>query len=145
MFVKRENLDLILQGWDLTVDDVDAFTFSAWCQEFIPWLQIYYPDNGSKYPFTTFGTWQLHSPIVNHLDEFDKVELTKYGFTLPDTIYRLSDHWHSHDINDHNFVSLNVRIDGVDKNFNGCLVDHHVSHASSVFYTSNLENQQYLL
>ena len=139
MFVERKHLELILYGWNLTIDDVDAFTFTAWSQELIPWLQIYYPNDGSKYPFTTFGTWESHSPLVNHLPEFDKVEITEHGFTLPNTIHRLSDHWHSHDINDNNVVTVNVRIDGIDKNFKGCLVDHHMAHASSVFYTSNLK------
>ena len=139
MFVQREHLELILRGWDLKIKDIDAFTFSAWSQEFIPWLKIYYPKDGSKYPLTSFGTWEPQSSLINHLPDVQKVELTKHGYTLPGTIHRLSDHWHSHDINDNNSIDLNVRIDGINKDFKGLLMDHHMAHASSVFYTSNLE------
>jgi carbamoyltransferase len=138
MYVRREHLDLILQGWNINIEDIDAFTFSTWNQEFIPWLKIYFYKKG-KYPLTSFGTWQPQTALTNHLPDTDKIEVTEYGYTLPDTIQRLSDHWHSHDINDNNFIMLNVRIEGIDKNFEGCLVDHHMAHASSVFYTSNLE------
>ena len=139
MYVRREHLDLILQGWNINIEDIDAFTFSTWNQEFIPWLKIYFDGKKGKYPLTSFGTWQPQTALTNHLPDTDKIEVTEYGYTLPDTIQRLSDHWHSHDINDNNFIMLNVRIEGIDKNFEGCLVDHHMAHASSVFYTSNLE------
>ena len=110
MHVQKEHLELILQGWDLKIKDVDAFTFSAWSQEFIPWLQIYFPKDGGKYPLTTFGTWETQSPLTNHLPDAEKVELTEHGYTLPGTIHRLSDHWHSHDINDNNNIQLNVKL-----------------------------------
>ena len=119
MFVQREHLELILRGWDLKIKDIDAFTFSAWSQEFIPWLKIYYPKDSSKYPLTSFGTWEPQSSLINHLPDVQKVELTKHGYTLPGTIHRLSDHWHSHDINDNNSIDLNVRIDGINKDFKG--------------------------
>ena len=99
-------------------------------------MDIYSPPE-HKYPLSKYGTWEGNSSIMNHLEGSPKVELTEYGYTLPNMIHRTSVGWHSNDINTDNTFFLNIRIDGIDKTFPGVYVPHHLSHAAAVFYTSD--------
>lgn len=136
--LSKPYLELFLKGFDTKLEDVDVITFSTWTKACAPWMDIYSPL-GITYPLAQYGTWNSGSKITNHLEDFARVTNTPYGYTLPDMIHRTSIPFISQDINKDNGFRLNVRIEGIDKTFNGYFVDHHISHAASAFYTSDFE------
>ncbi|MDA8988686.1 hypothetical protein N9F93_00280 [bacterium] len=138
LYLNKEYLVLFLEAFDTKLEDVDFITFSTWTKQCTPWMDIYSPPE-HKYPLSKYGTWEGNSSIMNHLEGSPKVELTEYGYTLPNMIHRTSVGWHSNDINTDNSFFLNIRIDGIDKTFPGIYVPHHLSHAASVFYTSDFD------
>lgn len=138
MYIQREHLDMFLGEWDLTLDDIDAFTFTAWCKELIPWIDIYSPYN-YRYPLAKYGTWFSEGGILNHLEGQPRVEETEWGYTLPGIIHRYEIPYHSSDINLHNSFQINVRIEGHDKVFDGAMINHHLAHASAAYYTSGFD------
>lgn len=138
LYLNKQYLVLFLEAFDTKLEDVDYITFSTWTKQCTPWMDIYSPPE-RKYPLSKYGTWEGNSSIMNHLEGSPKVELTEYGYTLPNIIHRTSVGWHSSDINTDNSFFLNIRIDGIDKTFPGIYVPHHLSHAASVFYTSDFD------
>jgi carbamoyltransferase len=136
IYLNKQYLVLFLEAFDTKLEDVDYITFSTWTKQCTPWMDIYSPPE-HKYPLSKYGTWEGNSSIMNHLEGSPKVELTEYGYTLPNMIHRTSVGWHSNDINTDNTFFLNIRIDGIDKTFPGVYVPHHLSHAAAVFYTSD--------
>jgi carbamoyltransferase len=137
MNVDRNWFNFFLQSNGLKVEDIDYITLTTWVKELMPWMSIYSPKE-NRYPLTTYGTWARHTPIMNHIPG-QRPEETPWGWTLPDTIHRTSLPFHSNDINDHNHFEINIRIEGVDKTFKGRFIDHHVAHAASAYYTSNID------
>jgi predicted NodU family carbamoyl transferase len=136
--IDRHYLEMFLANWEVKLEDVDFITFSTWTANLAPFMQIFSPlDN--KYPLSQYGTWSSHSKIMNHLPDEPKVTKTPYGYTLPNMIHRTCLPYSSQDINMDNGFHLNIRIDGIDKTYNGWLCDHHLSHAASVFYTSDFD------
>ena len=133
-----EYIRLFLKGYDTTLEEVDYITFSTWTKLLAPWMDIYSPLD-AVYPLAKFGTWSSNTGITNHLEGSDRVELTEYGYTLPDMIHRTSMPYISSDINTDNSFHINVRIKGIDKTYKGMFIDHHMSHAASTFYTSGFE------
>ncbi len=138
MYIQREHLDTFLAAWDLTLDDIDAFTFTAWTKSLISWIDIYAPFN-YRYPLAKYGSWHSEGQILNHLENQPRVEETEWGYTLPDMIHRTEVPFSSFDINTHNSFIVNVRIEGHDKTFNGYFVNHHLAHAAAAYYTSGFE------
>ena len=138
LLIDKHYLELFLSNWSVSLEDVDLITFSTWTAELAPFMQIFSPL-GDRYPLSQYGTWHAHSKIMNHLPDAAKVTKTPYGYTLPSMIHRTCMPYTSQDINMDNGFSLNVRIDGIDKTFKGHFCDHHLSHAASVFYTSDFD------
>ena len=136
--ISIENLEFFLRAYDLKIIDVDHFAFSTWTKVLAPWMSIYSPKD-QRYPLSSYGTWNKESNVLNHLPNTIKAEDTKYGYTLPDIIHRTSLPYTSADIDGHNYFKLNIRIEGIDKTFEGMFVGHHMSHAASAYYTSNFE------
>lgn len=137
-FIDRAYVEFFLEAYGYTLEDVDEFTFSTFDNGQIPWIKIYSPFD-QKYPLSQYGTWHRENNALNHLEETPRVEKTPFGYTLPDVIQRTSMPFTSSDIDTHNYFRLNIRIEGIDKTFNGMFVDHHFAHAASAFYTSDFE------
>jgi|TARA_B110000914_G_scaffold226249_1_gene250040 carbamoyltransferase len=136
--IDRDYLDKFLVNWDISLKDVDLITFSTWTAQLAPFMQIYSPLD-QKYPLSQYGTWAAESKVLNHLPDHAKVTKTIHGYTLPSMIHRTCTPYTSADINMNNGFFMNIRIDGIDKTFNGYFCDHHLSHAASVFYTSDFD------
>jgi carbamoyltransferase len=136
--IDKSYLELFLKNWEVKLEDVDLITFSTWTAKLAPFMQIYSPKE-KTYPLAQFGTWSAESKILNHLPDQEKVIETPYGYSLPGMIHRTCMPYSSGDINMDNGFMINVRIDGINKTFNGYFCDHHISHAASVFYTSDFD------
>ncbi len=136
--IDKDFLETFLGNWNVALEDVDMITFSTWTASLVPWMQIYSPKD-AIYPLSQYGTWSAQTKILNHLPDQEKVIETPYGYSMPSMIHRTCMPTSSADINMDNGFWLNIRIDGIDKTFNGYFCDHHISHAASTFYTSDFE------
>ena len=136
--IDKDFLETFLSNWNVALEDVDMITFSTWTASLVPWMQIYSPKD-AIYPLSQYGTWSAQTKILNHLPDQEKVIETPYGYSMPSMIHRTCKPTSSADINMDNGFWLNIRIDGIDKTFNGYFCDHHISHAASTFYTSDFE------
>ena len=134
--LEKERVEWFLSSWDITLEQVDVITVGSWTGTLAPWMKIYSPLH-LKYPLSMFGSWSRESVILNHLDNYhNKPEETEYGYTLPNMIHRLHIPYSSADINTDPSFSMNIRIDGIDKTFQGHYVDHQMAHAAAAYYTS---------
>lgn len=137
--LSKHYLEFFLSYWGYELKDVDVITFSTWTRDLADFIEIYSPLD-QKYPLATYGSWNKESVVMNHLENYpDKVRETEFGYTLPSMIHRTSTPFTSYDINTLNAIDLNVRIEGIDKTFNGILIDHHLAHAASAYYTSDFK------
>ena len=138
MFITKDQVNMFLGGWDLGISDIDFITLSTWTKLCIPWMDIYSPED-KEFPLSQYGTWNGGSNVLNHLNYVQRAESTEHGVTLPNLIHRTCKPYTSKDINTTNNFWFNARIEGEEKTFEGIYVDHHLAHASSVFYTSNFK------
>lgn len=139
MMLGRDSLDRFLESCNLTLDDIDVITMGYWNQGTCPWIKIYSPLN-ENYPFSQMGTYNKESVIMNHLDSYkNKVEKTEYGYTLPFYIDRIHPPYNNTSITGRLDININCVIEGYHRIIPGYFVDHHTSHAASVYYTSNFD------
>lgn len=139
MLLGRDSLDRFLESCNLTLDDIDVITMGYWNQGTCPWIKIYSPLN-ENYPFSQMGTYNKESVIMNHLDSYkNKVEKTEYGYTLPFYIDRIHPPYNNTSITGRLDININCVIEGYHRIIPGYFVDHHTSHAASVYYTSNFD------
>lgn len=135
-FLSAESLDRFLKENNIGLDHIDAITMGYWNKDTSPWISIYSPYD-QNYPFSQMGTYNKESIILNHLENYDnKVKETKYGYTLPHYIDRIHPPYSNSVLSAAFSLSLNCVIDGYSRVIPGFFVDHHTSHAASVFYTS---------
>jgi len=137
--LSRESTERFLKENGITWDDVDMITMGYWNKGTSDWISIYspYEDN---YPFSTMGTYNKESLIMNHLNSYEnKVMETEFGYTLPYYIDRIQPPYSSSIITAGYTLNLNCVVDGYDRVIPGMFVDHHMSHAASAYYTSPFE------
>lgn len=134
--LSRDSTERFLFENKITWDDIDLITMGYWNKGTSDWIDIYSPYE-HNYPFSTMGTYNKESIIMNHLDSYgNKVQETDFGYTLPYYIDRIQPPYSSSIITAGYAISLNCVIDGYDRVIPGFFVDHHMSHAASTYYTS---------
>ena len=141
--VSRESFDLFLHKCGITLDDIDAITMGYWDQGFAKFMTLYSPEN-VKYPFSIFGKESMESSLMNHIDNYRNYYnrpqyVEGWGYTLPPIINRLRPPMISESQTLKPFIEVVVRIEGYDRQIRGIVVDHHMAHAASTFYTSPYE------
>jgi len=143
--IKMEYLERFLWDCNVQIEDIDCISMGFWDQSNIPFMRIYSPEN-ENYPLSVFGRYNLDVAILNHLDNYPSKRENwkpKYvaglGYTLPDFWDRTRTPYLNYNFRHKMSYNLNVTIEGVDKIFTGRFVDHHVSHCSAAFFTSDFE------
>lgn len=143
--ISRENFDRFLESCDITLDEIDYVSMGFWNKRNIDFANIYSPTE-VKYPLMIYGRDIMEATLVSHIDEYHD-EGSNYrvtfhegkGFSLPDMIDRIKPPYMSHESAHLNQFPLNFEVEGYNRLIPGFYVDHHVSHASSSFYTSPFE------
>ena len=143
--IKREHLDRFLGSCDITLDEIDKIAMGFWNKENIDFLNIYSPYD-EKYPLMIYSRDIMESQLINNVEEYhfegSNLRVSYHegkGFSLPDMIDRIRPPYMSSEMTHVNTFPINVVIDGYDRIIKGNFVDHHVSHASSSFYTSSFD------
>ena len=135
-YLSRQVFDDVLECLDISLDDIDCIAMGYWNKGTAPFISLYSPED-QPYPINTFGTYNQASKILNHLEGVDKVEFVKgKGYTLPYTVDRMNYPFSSFSQNFRYSFMLNVEIEGYNRIIPGHFVDHHMSHASSTYFTS---------
>ena len=134
--LSRESAERFLKENKIGWDDIDAIAMGYWDSNTNNWMSIYSPYDCS-YPLSTMGTYNKESVIMNHLDSYpNKIQETDFGYTLPSYIDRIQPPYSNTTITSQYFITLNIVVEGYDRVIPGYLIDHHMAHASSAFYTS---------
>jgi len=137
--ISMEHINTFLSSFGLNILDIDVVTFSFFIQDCVPFIKIYSPFD-KIYPFSSYGSHSKQGPLLNHLKDQDRVEhVDGKGYTLPNYITRLRPPYSSDPISQDFSFPIKVEFDGIDKLFEGYLVDHQIAHAASAYYTSNFE------
>ena len=135
-FISREVFDTFLEKNGVSIEDVDVITMGYWHKHAIPFMDIYSPFD-TKYPLSTYGTYELESRILSGVDPNHTPKLIDgLGWSLPIYIDRITPPYGSGTTPHIGFARLWVLIDGVDKVFQGYFVDHHTAHSAYAFYLS---------
>jgi carbamoyltransferase len=133
-----EAVNTFLAQNNITLDDISFIAMGYWSKQHTPWMDIFSPYS-QVYPFSTFGTYNQESKILNHLEDYPKVEMTEYGYTMPPYIDRMHPPYSNTVVTGRHHIPLNCMIIGYERMIPGYFIDHHMSHAASVFYTSDFE------
>lgn len=144
--ISRENLHRFLDGCGVTLDDIDYVTMGFWENRNMPFAKLYSPPN-KKYPLAIYGRNEMESGIMNHLDVYAEQGINNrvsyvegLGYTLPYKIDRTRPPYINAELTHINHFDIILKLDYYDRPIPGYFVDHHVSHASSTFYTSPFNN-----
>jgi carbamoyltransferase len=141
--ITRENFDRFLNYCGVTLDDIDCITMGYWKKHNIKFCEIYSPQN-EQYPLSIYNRSNKEISLMMDNDTYfedrpwlNKIELNEgKGYSLPPMIDRIRPPYSSWGMSHSNAFKLNVTIENYDRVIPGFFVDHHVSHASSTFYTS---------
>jgi carbamoyltransferase len=133
--LRPDVLDTFLTQNKIGLNDIDFIAMGYWHKENTPWMEIYSPLD-LQYPFSTFGTYNKERALLNHLEVETKVEVTEYGYTLPEYIDRIHPPYTNTVVTGKYNLPLNCVITGYDRVIPGYFIDHHMAHAASVYYTS---------
>ena len=140
--ITEENLLKFLEYCGLTLDDINFVSMGFWEGNNMQYAKLYSPEN-KKYPLGIYGRNEIESGIMNHLDEYsdsgsnNRVSYVEgLGYTLPDKIDRFRPPYSNSETTHVNNFSILLKLDFYDRPIPGYFVDHQVSHASSVYYTS---------
>lgn len=140
--ITRENLNRFLDGCGLNLDDIDYVSMGYWNRENMIFANIYSPP-GKVYPLSIYGRFGIESSITNHLDEYETVKTNNrvefvegLGYTLPNMLDRIRPPYSNSESSHTNYIDLVFKLDFYDRPIPGYFVDHHISHASSAYYTS---------
>lgn len=123
-------IDYILKPHGLTIHDIDSVAVGSYSRVSSDFVRLFYrEDDMYEYPFN-----KTH-PRFNSLDP-NNFYVEGLGFEIFDNNHFYSPH--STDYCQKNFMTCNVLFDN-DIVKEGIIVNHHLAHAASVFYTSGLE------
>jgi len=141
--IDRENFDRFLRSCNVTLDDIDYVSMGFWNNDNMDFCKLYSPKD-EKYPLSTYNRVHMEIPLINNIKSYfqdrpfiDEIEFHEgKGYTLPRMIDRIRPPFSSSDIAHSNAFKINFVIDGYDRIIPGYFVDHHISHASSSYFTS---------
>ena len=89
-FISREVFDTFLEKNGVSIEDVDVITMGYWHKHAIPFMDIYSPFD-TKYPLSTYGTYELESRILSGVDPNHTPKLIDgLGWSLPIYIDRIT-------------------------------------------------------
>lgn len=133
--IRREHIDRFLADFGLELTDIDTIALSFYIRGCIPFMSLYSPED-QVYPFCTYGSHREDTKILSILKP---TLIEGKGYTIADFVTRLRPPYSGDTISGTFSFKVNVKFDGVDKLFDGYLVDHQAAHAASVFYTSKFD------
>jgi carbamoyltransferase len=121
-----EHITFFLENFGLSILDIDIIAFSYFIKGSAPFISIYYPPEFGESPITSAPT---SSP-------FEVGYIEGKGYLLPNHLTRIRPPYLWSRITEHYSFEINVELMGVNKLFEGYIVDHQLAHAASAFYTS---------